>query len=274
MPYRYKATLALVGPLRKDIDEVEADIESADHAMTGDSIRRDEVISAMRQLAEASKDLKLLFDRLDLGMQRAIAALERGVKASDLVGSMNLPGRREALNGAAAQARIAQHGLLRAMFKMAESEGLTKADIAPVVAPVAPAGLADDQGDHLALVGLLALVRPRGQLPHDLARRAHPDLAQQAREVPVGRGTTQIAPLRNAMIHAPRILNRWPEGSSRKGWKGPSFVPSSSHSTAQRSSASKDETIRRVKSDARLCMKETCSSSWSGPMIRLWGTTS
>ncbi len=90
----------------------------------------DEVVAAMRSVSEASKELKLLFDRLDIAMHRAIGVIESGVPVLELAQSMNLPGRREALNEAAARARAAQHALLRSLFRAAEAEGATKADIA------------------------------------------------------------------------------------------------------------------------------------------------
>jgi hypothetical protein len=91
---------------------------------------RDAVVAAMGELAAASKELAVLFAGIDLGMQTGIGAIRGGMRAADLAGSMNLPGRREALNEVAVRARTAQHAMLRSLFRLAAAEGSPKAEIA------------------------------------------------------------------------------------------------------------------------------------------------
>ena len=93
--------------------------------------RRRQVIEAMRVLAQLSREVTVLFDRLDLAMTRSVGALEQGdLTAVELARSTNLPGRREAFNEAALRIRTAQHVMLRALFRLAEAEGVTKTEVA------------------------------------------------------------------------------------------------------------------------------------------------
>ena len=135
MPNRLSSGFLPAGPARSATPEKDTEDGLADDHDTGPDRgappgERHEVVAAMRALSEASTELKLLFDRLDIAMQRAIGVIESGVPVLELAQSMNLPGRREALNEAAARARAAQHVVLRSLFRAAEAEGATKADIA------------------------------------------------------------------------------------------------------------------------------------------------
>jgi len=111
------------------LSETPAD-EDRDDAGPEIAALREAVVHSMEALAAASRVLATLFERLDVAMATGTATIRAGSTAADLAVSVNLPGRREQLNEAAAQARSAQHALFRALFRLAAAEGAPKAEIA------------------------------------------------------------------------------------------------------------------------------------------------
>jgi hypothetical protein len=95
------------------------------------ALRREAVVSAIRELAAASQDLTYLFGRLGLDMGGdAIEQIEQGVNALDLVRSMSLADRRETLQAAAARLQGCRHEFQRAMFLLSAAQGEPLAEIA------------------------------------------------------------------------------------------------------------------------------------------------
>jgi hypothetical protein len=93
--------------------------------------RRQDVVNAIRELTAASQDLTFLFGRLGLDMGGdAIAQIERGTSALDVVRSMSLADRRETLQAAAARLQKGRHEFQRAMFLLSAAEGASLAEIA------------------------------------------------------------------------------------------------------------------------------------------------
>jgi DNA invertase Pin-like site-specific DNA recombinase len=116
--------------MREEVDVTPPE-ERTEHAgSVGTARYRAEIVAAMGELADASRELKMLFDRLDMAMGRAAAAIEAGTSPLELARSMNLPGRRETLNEVTRRAREGEHALLRALFRAAEADGASKAEIA------------------------------------------------------------------------------------------------------------------------------------------------
>jgi hypothetical protein len=93
------------------------------------ALRRD-VVLAMREFNAANKDLTRLFGRLEVVTRNTVAQIQQGKRALDIARSMRLADRRETLNAAAARVRQGRHDLQLAMFRLAEAEGASRAEIA------------------------------------------------------------------------------------------------------------------------------------------------